>query len=222
MISKELLAFLKELKQNNTREWFNEHKPVFQNHQKEVKSFYQKVEDQLQQTDSIEKHKVFRIHRDVRFSKDKTPYKPRFAGYFIRATSTLRGGYYLNIEPGNSIAGGGFYGPEPDDLKRIRKEFEQDDSEIRAILNDENFKATFGGMQGEEVKSAPRGFDPAHPAIDLIRKKQFYVIRKFTDKEVQSPQFLDEVMKTYTTIRPFFDYMSSVLTTNLDGESMIG
>ncbi len=221
MISKELFQFLKDLKANNTREWFNDHKPTFQTHQAEVKAFYQEVEDQLSQTDQIEKHKVFRIYRDVRFSKDKTPYKSRFAGYFIRATQELRGGYYLNIEPGNCIVGGGFYGPEPADLKRIRKEFEQDDSEMRSILNDKKFKATFGELQGEEVKSAPRGFDSEHPAIDLIRKKQFYVIRKFTDKEVQSPDFINQVMETYQTIRPFFNYMSSVLTTNLDGESVL-
>ena len=221
MISKELFQFLKDLKSNNTREWFNEHKSVFQDHQKEVKAFYQEVESQLGQTDLIEKHKVFRIYRDVRFSKDKTPYKSRFAGYFMRATKELRGGYYLNVEPGNSIVGGGFYGPESDDLKRIRKEFEQDDSEMRAILNNKKFKATFGELQGAELKSAPRGFDPEHPAIDLIRKKQFYVIRKFTDKEVQSPDFGKQVIETYQTIRPFFDYMSAVLTTNLDGESLL-
>ncbi len=220
MISAQLFQFLKELKKNNTREWFNEHKPTFQNFHTEAKQFYQAVEDRLQQTDQIEKHKVFRIYRDVRFSKDKTPYKTRFAGYFIRATQELRGGYYLNIEPGNCIVGGGFYGPESDDLKRIRKEFEQDDSEIRGILNDKKFKSTFGDLQGQELKSAPRGFDPEHPAIDLIRKKQFYVIRSFTDKEAQSPNFIDEVLETYQTIRPFFDYMSAVLTTNMDGESI--
>jgi uncharacterized protein (TIGR02453 family) len=221
MISAQLFQFLKELKKNNTREWFNEHKPTFQNFHTEAKVFYQAVEDRLQQTDQIEKHKVFRIYRDVRFSKDKTPYKSRFAGYFIRATQELRGGYYLNIEPGNCIVGGGFYGPESDDLKRIRKEFEQDDSEIRAILNDKKFKSIFGELQGQELKSAPRGFNPEHPAIDLIRKKQFYVIRSFTDKEVQSLNFIDDVLETYQTIRPFFDYMSAVLTTNMDGESIL-
>jgi uncharacterized protein (TIGR02453 family) len=221
MISKEAIQFLKELKQNNNREWFNERKPIFQNHQTDVKSFFQEVEDEMQKTDHIESHKVFRIYRDVRFSKDKSPYKSRFAGYFKRATQELRGGYYLNIEPGNSIVGGGFYGPNAEDLKRIRKEFEQDDSEMRAILNEPNFKKIFGNLQGAEVKSAPRGFDAEHPAIDLIRKKQFYVYRKFTDKEVQSPDFINQVMETYLSIRPFFDYMSAVLTTNLDGESVL-
>lgn len=221
MISKEVFQFLKDLKTNNTREWFNEHKSLFQAHQKEVKELYQQIEDRLAKTDQIEKHKVFRIYRDVRFSKNKTPYKSRFAGYFIRATNELRGGYYLNIEPGNSMVGGGFYGPESTDLKRIRKEFEQDDTEIKAILDNKKFRSTFGSLQGAEVKSAPRGFDAEHAAINLIRKKQFYVVRNFTDKEVQSADFIDQVIETYQTVRPFFDYMSSVLTTNLDGESLV-
>lgn len=220
VISKELIQFLKELKQNNNREWFNERKPIFQNHQTDVKLFFQEVEDGLQKDDHIESHNVFRIYRDVRFSKDKSPYKSRFAGYFKRATHSLRGGYYLNIEPGNSMVGGGFYGPNSDDLKRIRKEFEQDDSEIRVILKVKKFKTVFGELQGEEVKSAPRGFDAEHSAIDLIRKKQFYVARSFTDKEVLSPDFLHQVNDTYQTLRPFFDYMSAVLTTNLDGETI--
>lgn len=221
MISKGLIQFLTDLHQNNNREWFNEHKPIFQKHQSEVKSFFQSVEDQLQETDQIESHKVFRIYRDVRFSKNKVPYKSRFAGYFKRATTLLRGGYYLNIEPGNSMVGGGFYGPDADDLKRIRIEFEQDDSEIRAILNNRRFKEMFGELKGAEVKSAPRGFDANHHAIDLIRKKQFYVARSFSDKEIMNSDFIHQVIETYKTMRPYFDYMSAVLTTNLDGESIV-
>jgi uncharacterized protein (TIGR02453 family) len=125
------------------------------------------------------------------------------------------------LEPGNSFVGGGFYAPNKEDLKRIRQEFEMDDSEIRAILNDPKFKKTFGTLLGSELKTAPRDFSPEHKAIDLIRKKNFYVMRSFTDKEVMSPNFLKEVIDTYSTIRPFFDLMSSILTTNLDGESVL-
>lgn len=221
MISKDLLKFLSDLKQNNDRDWFNAHKSTFKAHEADAKAFFKSVHEELSKTDEIEKHKLMRVYRDVRFSKDKTPYKPRFAGSFSRATAALRGGYYLNIEPGNSIAGGGFYGPNADDLKRIRQEFDMDDSEIRAILNDKAFKAMFGELRGEELKTAPRGFDPNSKAIDLIRKKQFYVIREFTDKEVLAPDFKDKVIETYQVIRPYFDYMSSVLTTNANGESTL-
>lgn len=221
MISKASLQFLSDLKKNNNREWFNERKAVFKEHEKEVKDFFLQIEGKLQKTDNIEGHKVWRIYRDVRFSKDKTPFKARFAGGYKRATAALRGGYFLNIEPGNSAVGGGFYGPNPGDLKRIRQEFELDDSEIRKIINNKQFKDTFGAMKGEEVKSAPRGFKADHPAIDLIKKKQLYFFKSFTDEEVCSADFENEVIKTFKTIRPFFDYMSDVLTTDLNGESII-
>ena len=221
IIRKETFDFLKQLRDNNNREWFDEHKPIFKEYEVDVKSFFSEVASQLQETDQIGSYRVYRIYRDVRFSKDKTPFKSRFAGGFGRATEALRGGYYLNIEPGNSIVGGGFYGPNPADLKRIRLELEQDDSELRNIINDKKFKAMFGELVGSEVKTSPKGFDIEHPAIDLIRKKQFIFARKFTDEQVSNPNFLNEVIDTYLTIRPFFDYMSSVLMTNLNGESIL-
>ncbi len=221
IVKKETMDFLCELRDNNNREWFNERKAIFKEHQNDIKLFFMEVENRLQKTDQIESHSIFRIYRDVRFSNDKTPYKARFAGGFKRATAALRGGYFLNIEPGASIAGGGFYAPNANDLKRIRQEFEQDDSEIRAILTNKIFKNTFGGLMGSELKTAPRGFDIDHPAIDLIRKKQFYVIRNFSDKEVKDSGFIDLIIDTYQILRPYFDYMSSILTTNLNGESMI-
>lgn len=221
MIKKELLTFLGDLKKNNNRDWFEVKKPIFKKHEADAKAFFAAIEKQLGKQDEIDGYHLMRIYRDVRFSKDKTPYKPRFGGSFKRSTSALRGGYYLNIEPGNSIVGGGFYGPSTDDLKRIRQEFEMDDSEINQILNNKKFKALFGEMQGEELKTAPRGFDPEHKAINLIKKKQFYVVRRFTDEEVLAPDFSKKIMESFTVIKPYFDYMSSVLTTNLNGESII-
>ena len=220
-ISKQTINFLSDLDKNNNRDWFNERKSTFTEHQGEVKNFFQSIEGELNKNDQIEGHKIFRIYRDVRFSKDKTPFKARFAGNFKRATSALRGGYFLNIEPNNSIVGGGFYAPNTEDLKRIRQEFELDDEEIRKILGNPNFKNTFGQLEGAEVKSAPRGFDPEHKAIDLIKKKQFYVLKKFSNEEVCSPDFMNQVLETYTTLRPYFDYMSSVLTTDSNGESIL-
>lgn len=221
MIDRKILDYLSDLKANNNREWFNARKDTFKAHEKEVKRFFQEIENELQKTDNLEGHKVWRIYRDIRFSKDKTPFKARFSGGYKRATAALRGGYFLNIEPGNSAVGGGFYGPSSEDLKRIRQEFEMDDSEIRKIINNKNFKHTFGEMRGEGVKSAPRGFKADHPAIDLIKKKQFYFYKSFSDKEVCKAGFKDQVIETFLTIRPFFDYMSEVLTTDLNGESML-
>lgn len=220
MISKAELDFLSELQQNNNREWFTENKKRFEKHQKAIKAFFQEINDEFSKQDSIEKTQIHRIYRDIRFSKDKTPYKNNFSVSFDRTKPFLRGGYYLHIQPGGSFVGGGFWEPNAEDLNRIRKEFEMDDEEIREILADKNFVKTFGKLQGEELKTAPKGFDKAHPAIDLIRKKQLLVSRSFTDKEVTDPNFKNEVLATFQAMRPFFDYMSEVLGTNLNGEAI--
>ena len=165
---------------------------------------------------------MFRIYRDVRFSKDKTPYKTHFGGSFHRTKPKLRGGYYLHIAPNNeSFIATGFWEPNKDDLLRIRKEFEMDDIEIRKIISNKAFKNVWGELIGDELKSAPRNFDKEHKAIDLIRKKQHIFTKKYTDKEVLEKDFLKDVTNSFKVIRPYFDYMSDVLTTNLNGESII-
>ena len=219
---KAAFQFLSDLKANNQREWFTERKDIFKKHQNHAKDFYASIRKKLEAHDEIDQFKLYRIYRDVRFSKDKTPYQPHFAGSFSRLGKQLRGGYYLRIRPGESFLGGGFWEPNKEDLYRIRKEFEIDDQEIRAIINAPLFVKYFGSkLEGEALKTAPKGFDKEHPAIDLIRQKGFIVNRKFTDEEVLAPNFLEEIDQSYKTLRPFFDYMSDVLSTNLNGESIL-
>ena len=221
-ISKETFSFLKELEKNNNRDWFNENKVEFKIIEKNVKAAYNAVFEQLKFHDDIDKLKMFRIYRDVRFSKDKSPYKTHFGGSFHRSKPKLRGGYYLHIQPDNeSFIATGFWEPAPADLLRIRKEFEMDDSEIRAILKDKKFNSIWGDFVGDEVKSAPKGFSKDHESIDLIKKKQYIFIKKFTDKEVLEENFLNEVNIAFKAIRPYFNYMSNVLTTDLNGVSII-
>ncbi len=217
----EALDFLKKLSANNNRDWFEAHKREFKSLEKEVKSFYTSLMEALKKHDDIEKMKMFRIYRDVRFSKDKTPYKTHFAGSFSRAGKALRGGYYLRIKPGETFAAAGFWEPNKEDLYRIRKELEMDASEFRNVIQARGFRNTWGDLVGEELKTAPKGFDKEHPDIDLIRKKQFIFVRNFTDKEVLSPGFLSEVDHSFRNIRPYFDLMSEILTTDLNGESLL-
>ncbi|TAE79933.1 MAG: DUF2461 domain-containing protein, partial [Bacteroidetes bacterium] len=140
---------------------------------------------------------------------------------YSRTKPLLRGGYYVHLEPNNSFVGGGFWGPNPADLLRIRKEFEMDTTEIERITRNKTFVKYFGTLDGEDaVKTAPKGFDKNHPAIDFIKKKQFVVRRPFTDKEVLSGRFEQEVLLTFLAMRPFFDYMSDILTTDLNGKSL--
>jgi uncharacterized protein (TIGR02453 family) len=221
-VPKEALEFFKKLEKNNNRDWFNARKKEFKAMEADVKTVYNTIFDGLNKHDDIDKVKMFRIYRDVRFSKNKDPYKTHFGGSFHRTKPRLRGGYYLHIAPDNgSFIATGFWQPNKDDLFRIRKEIEMDDSEMRTILSNANFKDTWGDIVGDEVKTAPKGFNKEHKAIDLIKKKQFIFTKKYTDEEVMNPKFLSEVDNSFKTIRPYFDYMSDVLTTDLNGVSLI-
>lgn len=221
-IPKSAFQFLSKLKQNNHRDWMQEHKKEYLTNEKTLKQFYSEVESRLNENDEISKLKVFRINRDVRFSKDKTPYNVHRSASFSRAGAHRRGGYYLRLEPGASAMAGGFFSPEPADLLRIRKEFEMDASEIRKILNQKEFKKAFDGFSTKyAVKSAPKGFSKDHPNIDLIRLKSYFVVHNFTDAEVHAANFQDKLVHHYELLRPFFDYMSELLTTDLNGVSLL-
>ena len=214
--------FLNTLKKNNNRDWFNAHKAAFQKEQDLVIVFVDALLAQLAAHDLIEtpsgKKSLHRIYRDTRFSHDKTPYKTNWSGSFKRATKHRRGGYYFHIEPGNTFIAGGFWGPVPQDLKRIRDDISFDASPLRKILNSKSFKSRFETLKGEQLKTAPKGFDAAHEAIDLLRYKQFLLIKHFPDNEVLSDHFLKDASLTFREMRPFFDYMSEVLTTTVNGE----
>ena len=215
------LDFLRKLKTNNNRDWFNVHKDQFLKEQQLIETFANALLQELNTHDIIEtasgKKSLHRIYRDTRFSNNKTPYKTNWSGSFRRATKLRRGGYYFHIEPGNSFIAGGFWGPETNDLKRIRDEIAFDAAPLRKILKSKSFISTFGMLQGEQLKTTPKGFDSANEAIDLLRFKQFLLIRKFTDKEVLTEGFLNEANKTFKHMRPFFNYMSGVLTTDRNG-----
>lgn len=220
MILKLNLEMLAKLKANNNREWFSENKKAFQKEENQVKIFFKEIFEELSKIDDLDKMQIFRIYRDVRFSKDKSPYKAHFSVGFVRQKPQLRGGYYLHIENDSCFVGGGFWEPNKEDLNRIRKELSIDASELREIIAQKEFKHYFGTLQGEELKTAPRDFDKNHPNIDLIKKKQYLISRSFSTKEVESPQFNEEIIATFKAMRPFFNYMSDVLSTDLNGISM--
>ena len=223
MIKKATLAFLRDLARHNDRDWFAEHKPRYEAARKNVGAYAGAVLGELSKSDVLStesgKRSLFRIYRDVRFSKNKLPYKTNLGGSFTRDGRLRRGGYYFSIQPGGeSVVGGGFYGIERDDLKRIREELARDGSEYRAIVADPAFIETFGEMQGERLKTAPSGYPRDHPNIDLLQPKQFYAVRTFSDAEVQRADFVEQSVAALLALRPFFDYFSEVLTTDGNGE----
>lgn len=225
MITNLTFDFLKDLKKNNNREWFQENKKRYEDSHKEVYTFADALIERLNQKDVIEtpsgKKSLFRIYRDVRFSKNKDPYKSSRTGSFRRSGANRRGGFYFCIEPGNTMIGGGFYAPNKEDLQLLRDQISLDASPLRKVLTNKTFKSYFGELRGEQLKTVPRGFDKEDSNIDLLRFKNFYVMHSFTDEEALSPDFIDKAAEGLLKILPFFDVMSEYLTTDLNGESTI-
>lgn len=225
-ISKENFKFLKDLKKNCDRDWFQENKDRYTQAHENTAEFAEELLEMMRKVDNIEnasgKKSLMRIYRDVRFSKDKSPYKTHWGGFYKRATQQLRGTYYFHIEPGNSFVGGGFWKPESSDMKLIRDAMIVDEKEIRKILAAKSFKDHFGpqGLHGEELKNVPRGYDKESSAADLLKLKQFLLRQDFTDEEVLSPDFAQKVQKGFLAMKPFFDWMSYALTHDGNGEPL--
>jgi uncharacterized protein (TIGR02453 family) len=216
--------FLDQLKNNNNRDWFAAKKEVYQQEVAAIEKFADGLLQGLNSHDLIEtpsgKKSLHRIYRDTRFSHNKTPYKTNWSGSFSRATKYRRGGYYFHIEPGNSFIAGGFWAPNPDDLKLIREDIAFDATPLRKVLGSAPFISTFERLRGEQVKTSPKGYTADHQAIDLLRYKQFLLIRHFSDAQVLSDGFLDDAGQTFVNMRPFFDYMSEVLSTDVNGDKL--
>ena len=225
VIKKESLDFLKKLSKNNNRDWFNKHKDNYIEAQNNIIRFADDLLYEMNKHDQMEtpsgKKCLFRIYKDVRFSNDKTPYNTHWSGFLKRATKKLRGGYYFNIRPGRSFVAGGFWGPESSDMKRIRQDIEANYESWKKLLAGKTLLKTFGNMTGERLSSSPRGYAKDHPAIDLLRYKQFLLKHEFTDQEVCSPGFLYKANDTFKKMRPFLNHMSEVLTTDGNGLSTI-
>ena len=214
--------FLRELAAHNDRDWFADNKHRYEAARANVAEFADELLARLRKTDVIStengRKSLFRIYRDVRFSKDKRPYKTNIAGSFTRDGRLRRGGYYFSLSPERNMVGGGFYGIERDDLKRIRQELAASAGEMRSILNDDTFRKQLGELRGEQLKTAPQGYSRDHPAIDLLRYKQFYAAREFTEREVLASDFIGRAEPTLLALRPFVDSLSDLLPTHANGE----
>jgi uncharacterized protein (TIGR02453 family) len=219
-IEKSTLTFLKELRDNNNKPWFTENKKRYEAAKENVTNFMKALEIEMNKKDQIEKAKLFRIYRDVRFSKDKTPYKDHMDIGLDRLKPHLRGGYYVRISPGQSLLGAGFWNPETSDLELIRRNIEFDGKNFKKAINDKKLKSHWGEIGGEQLKTAPKGFDKEHEHIDLIRHKQFIFHKDITDKEVLSKEYLSICTSAFQSLKPWYDYMSDILSHNLNGEPL--
>ncbi|NOT92379.1 DUF2461 domain-containing protein [Ferruginibacter sp.] len=216
MLQPSTLKFLKDLKKNNNRPWFEEHRKQYENAKEDFLSLTEKLIAGIAVFDppiAVLKAKecTFRINRDVRFSKDKSPYKNNIAGYFNRKGKKGNGaGYYLHIEPGQSFAAGGLWMPEPADLAKIRQEIDYSFDEWKKITGNASFKKTFTeGVKGDALVRPPKGYEETNPAIVYLKMKSFIVSKPFTDAEVQSKSFVKDVANTFKTMKPIIDFLNA-------------
>ena len=214
---KPVFDFLSGLQRNNNKIWFEENRSDYENAKAIFESFvdelivrFGKVEDLK---DVTAKDCIMRIYRDVRFSKDKSPYRTNM-GAMIAAGGkrSARMGYYLHLAPHTeSMIAGGLYQPETSQLNKFRSVIDRDARPFKAIINDKKFRQYFGSMDGEKLKTAPQGYDRDHPEIELLRLKQIVAIHHLTDEIVLSPKFSGHVVNVFTAMKPFLDYLNSVI-----------
>ncbi len=210
-----VLDFLFELRQNNNREWFDLNRDRYQAVKAETEAFIDSLIEGINDFDELgplsAKQCMFRLFRDTRFSKDKTPYKLNFGGYIcMGGRKTGNAGYYLHLQPGESFLGGGLYRPDSARLAKVRAAIDEDASRFHAINAEPAFQDWYGKFDGESVKSAPRGFKKDHPEIDLLRLKSFTGIRSVTDEQVTAADFRAHVLEGFRTMMPLVKLMNRV------------
>jgi len=221
MLSKDTLQFLDDLKANNNRDWFLENKKRYEIFKTDYLQTANDLLDALKPLDpSLEmlegKKCTFRINRDIRFSKDKTPYKTHLSFWFSSgAKGQNRSGYYIHLEKGASFIAGGLYCPEADDLKKIRKEIAFFYDDLEAILDEKDFKREFTDFAREEkntLKNPPRGYEKEHPAIDLLKLKSFESAQKIEIIVATKKDFVAEMSQKLIVLKPLNDFLNRALT----------
>ncbi len=219
MITKKTFDFLKSLKKNNNREWFNANKEKYEFAKNEFEVFIEALIIEITKFDKEisglkARECIFRIYRDVRFSKDKSPYKNHFGAFITYHGKNSNGpGYYIHLEPGNCFLAGGIYQPESEKLNLIRKEIAFNFKYFKKILANSEFVKYFEGLSVmDKLKTAPKGFPKDHPYIEILKNKSFIVSRKIGDKSVLEKNFLQESLKIIKAIRP----LNKFLNTSLD------
>ncbi|HEX2975472.1 MAG TPA: DUF2461 domain-containing protein [Bacteroidales bacterium] len=215
-ISKSTLDFLKSLKNNNNREWFNQNKEAYLEARRNYESFVQEFIDRIVKFDPVLKGLeapscTYRINRDIRFSNDKSPYKSHFGAFVVKGgkqNGDKYAGYYFHVEPGNSLFAGGAYMPPAPWLASIREKIDDEGERLAKIINAKEFKSVFGSLEGEKLKTAPKGFPKDHPYIDLLRMKSYLVEFSISDKEVVSEECMDKIVRGAKVMKTLNDFLN--------------
>lgn len=214
-----ILKFLKDIKKNNNREWFEKNKPKYLQAKADFEGLVGEVLDEITKFDSAlggldPKKLPFRIYRDVRFSKDKRPYKTNMgAGFSPNGKLVQEPGYYLHLEPGKSFVAGGIYMPDAERLTKIRQEIDYNYNNLKQVITNKKFSSLYSKFDDfDKLKTAPKGYPKDHPQIELLKLKSFIVSREFTDKEVLDKKFAKKVADHCKAIKPLNDFIKEAIS----------
>jgi uncharacterized protein (TIGR02453 family) len=220
MITNTVFSFLNQLKLNNNRDWFHENKTLYNKAKSDFELFVNLMINEIGKFDNevahiTAKESIFRIFRDIRFSKDKSPYKTNF-GAFVSAGSknSSLAGYYFHVEPGNCMLAGGIYMPPSPALKAVRQEIFDNTEEFREIISDQNFIHYFRQLEGDKLSSAPRGFPKDFKDIELLKYKNYLVMHSLKDEELKKEDFLVKMSKVFSAMTPLNHFINQAILEN--------
>ncbi len=215
MLQSDTIRFLQDISEHNDKLWFDKNRNVYLSAKKDFENLVDRLLNEMSAFEPAFKEQsakdcIFRIFRDVRFSRNKTPYKTHFGAYLSKGGKKYEGaGYYLHIEPGNkSFAAGGLWMPEPALLKKIRQEIDYNFGDFQSILQDSSFQRYYQKLEGEKLKTIPQGYDRDNPAIEYLRMKSFTVGYVFNDEDVQSQHFIQKATAAFKAVRPLIQFFN--------------
>jgi len=217
MLQPSTLKFLKDLKKNNNKPWFDAHRNQYDEAKKDFEKFIQSLIDKHSRSDAdikelTAKNCLFRINRDIRFSKDKSPYKTNFGASINRGgKKSAFGGYYFHCEPGQAFVGGGIWQPMPDVIKKIRQEIDYNWDEFRKIITSKKFKSAYGDLyQGEDMKlsKVPQGFEKDSPAAEYLKFRSWIATQPLKDADLTSQNLLKKAQSAFEALQPLVKFLN--------------
>jgi uncharacterized protein (TIGR02453 family) len=220
MLQSSTVKFLKDLAKNNNKPWFDTHRTAYDAAKSDFVSFIQKVIDQHGKNDAtikplVAKDCMFRINRDIRFSKDKTPYKKNFAASINKGgRKSMLAGYYFHLEPGQTFVGGGVYQPMPEELKKLRQEIDYNLADFKKITGGKKFKSVYSDIDRSAeflLTRVPKGYEPDNPAADFLRLKSYIAMVEFKDSDLTSKDLVKKTVAAFAALQPLIFFLNNAI-----------
>lgn len=219
MLKTTTIKFLKDLRKNNNKPWFDANRPIYEAAKTDYIQFIQEVIDRHGKNDPaihnlVAKNCLFRINRDVRFSKDKSPYKSNLGASINKGgkQSTSTAGYYFHLQPGESFLGGGIWMPDPDNLRKLRQEIDYNLSDFKKIITGKRFKAVYGDLSHEaeyKLSRVPKGYEADNPAAEYLKLKSYIASIPVSDADLSSKDLVKKTVEAFKALQPLIDFLNN-------------